>query len=113
MNNNVQRLGETLASRMTKTAGATNQTAIELGTINGNMSLTPDSLQAVQIPKGDYMVNITLACETYETSSVAPPPAAAHTHRIPANFRGLQAGDRVLIAWCGNDAVVIAIVKSS
>lgn len=112
MNNNVQRLGETLASRMTKTAGGAVPTALELGTINGNMSLTPDSLQA-QIPKGDYMVDITLACDTYETSSVAPPPAASHTHRLPGNFRGLQAGDRVLLAWCGNDAVVLAIVKSS
>ena len=129
MSNNVQRLGETLSNRMKKTANGAVPTTIELGTINSNMSLTTDSLQA-NIPKGDYLVDITLQSSTYNTSTTTHTHIGgehsqyqgsgshthtdgAHDHRLPDNFRGLQAGDRVLVAWCGNDPVVIAIVASS
>lgn len=107
MGNNLQRLGNTLADRMNRTAGAAVPITIELGTINGNMSLKTDSLQA-QIPKGDYLVALTNAGTDYKTGE-----ADGHTHDLPSNIRALQAGDRVLVAWCGNDAVVIAIVTSS
>lgn len=55
MSNNIQRLGETLNKRMIKTANAATIVATELGTINQNLSLTPDSLQ-VAIPEGDYLL---------------------------------------------------------
>ena len=103
MGRNVQRLGDILANRMKKTAGAAVPTAIELGTINSNLSLTTDSLQAA-IPQGDYMVGIQLAQSTY---------AGVAEGELPANFRPLQAGDRVLVAWCGNEPVVIMIAVSS
>ena len=82
MSSNIQRLGETLAARMSKTAKATAGIAVELATINDNMSMTPDSLQ-VAIPEGEYM-----------------------------HIQGdqLQAGDRVLLAWCGSEPVVIGAV---
>lgn len=82
---NIQRLGETLADRMKRTAGAAVPTAIELGKINKNLSLTTDSLMAA-IPKGDYMVSKDLT---------------------------LAAGARVLVAWCGNEPVVVAVVRGS
>lgn len=114
---------------MTKTAGAAVGVSIELGTIQSNMALKTDSLQST-IPKGDYMVDITLASSTYNTSTeshthsggahaqysgsgVHTHDGGDHSHRLPENFRGLKAGDRVLVAWCGNEPVVIAIVTSS
>ena len=78
MSRNIQRLGDTLVRRMTKTANAAVQVETELGTINYNRSLTPDSLN-VPIPEGDYLI----------ISGMKPQP-----------------GDRVLISWCGTDAVV-------
>lgn len=78
MSNNIQRLGETLATRMTKTANAAVTIATELGTINYNKTLTPDSLN-VSIPEGDYLI----------VQGMKPQP-----------------GDRVMIAWCGNDPVI-------
>ena len=78
MSNNIQRLGETLVKRMAKTANAAVSVQTELGTINENMSLTPDSLNQ-PIPEGDYLI-----------------PPGVH----------LQPDDRVLISWCGNDPVV-------
>lgn len=107
MSNNVQRLGETLAGRMKRTANAAVPTSIELGTINNNLSLTTDSLQA-SIPKGDYLVALTLTAGSYITGETD-----RHTHTLPGVFRGLRAGDRVLVAWCGNEPVVISIVASS
>lgn len=78
MSKNIQRLGETLVKRMEKTAAAAVKVATEYGTINYNMSLTPDSLN-VPIPEGDYLI----------VKGANPQP-----------------GDRVLISWCGNDPVV-------
>ena len=36
-----------------------------------------------------------------------------HDHRLPEVFRGLRSGDRVLVAWCGHEPVVISVVTSS
>lgn len=85
MATNIQMLGDALAARMKKSAGAAVGVVAELGTINANSSLTCDSIGG-QIPKGEYMVN-----------SEAKP----------------SAGDRVLVIWCGNDAIVAAVVKES
>ena len=105
MSNNMQRLGNTLANRMNRTARGAVSTSVELGTINANLSLTPDSLKAA-IPKGDYMVNLMLTGGTSITGG-------DNSYELPAAFRSLRAGDRVLVAWCGNEPVVVAIVVSS
>lgn len=120
MSSNMQRLGAVLSDRMKRTAGAAARPTIELGVINSNLSLTPDSLQA-NIPKGDYMVNLMLASGSYRTDSTTHTHSGGdhshsggdHSHALPSAFRGLRAGDRVLIAWCGTEPVVIAIVVSS
>lgn len=120
MKKNIQKLGEVLSSRMIKTAGAAVPTTIELGTIGTNLSLTTDSLQAT-IPKGDYMVNLALASQTYKTSKEAVKvqidtekiESDEHDHELPSVIRGLKPGDRVLVAWCGFEPIVIAIVISS
>ena len=129
MSNNMQRLGNLLSNQMKKTSSAAVPTTLELGVINSNLSLTPDSLQAA-IPKGDYMVNLMLtgSRNTSEEShshsdgthggheagnGAHTHSGGTHSHELPSAFRGLQAGDRVLIAWCGVEPVVIAIVTSS
>lgn len=129
MNNNLQRLGDTLSGRMKKTAGAAVPVAVELGTMSGNLALIPDSM-ATPIPKGQYMVDIRLtgSFKTEKTAHshsggahdghTAGDGAHSHTggdhdHRLPEEFRALKAGDRVLVLWCGNEPVITAIVKSS
>ena len=115
MSKNMQRLGATLSNRMKKTANGAVPTTIELGVVNSNLSITTDSLQAA-IPKGDYMVNLMLTGDRsisggshtgHETGN------GKHSHELPGSFRGLRAGDRVLVSWCGNEPVVIAIVSTS
>lgn len=118
MATNLQMLGDTLAQRMKSTAGAAVTTAVELGTINGNMSLTCDSLRT-PIPRGDYMIAghlIGKAATTGTTTTTieidGKEYTETHSHTIPAS-EGLIAGARVLVAWCGNDAVVIDTVTTS
>lgn len=115
MSKNMQQLGAILSNRMKRTATGAVPTTIELGIVNANLSITTDSLQAA-IPKGDYMVNLMLTGglgisggthEGHETGD------GTHSHTLPGSFRGLRAGDRILVAWCGNEPVVIAIVTSS
>lgn len=105
MSKNMQRLGATLSNRMKRTADGAVPTTVELGIVNSNLSITTDSLQAA-IPKGDYMVNLMLTGNRSISGD-------GHSHDMPSAFRGLRAGDRVLVAWCGNEPVVIAIVVSS
>ena len=134
MSSNKQRLGDILASQMKKTSAAAIPTTIELGTIGSNLSLTVDSLPT-PIPKGDYMINLMLAGDSYRTSSETHSHSGgshshsgddhshsggshthdggAHSHELPSAFRALKGGDRVLVAWCGNEPVVITIVVSS
>lgn len=134
MSSNKQRLGEIFSAQMKRTSAAAVPTTMELGKINANLSLTTDSLP-VPIPKGDYMVNLMLASSTYRTSIETHTHDGGshghsggdhshsggshthnggdHDHRLPEDFRLLEPGDRVLVAWCGNEPVVVAIVVSS
>ena len=79
MSNNIQRLGNMLTERMLKTANAAVGVYTEMGIINENMTLTPDSLQA-DIPQEDYLIQAG---------------------------QKVQSGDRVLIAWAGSNPIVI------
>ena len=128
MSKNMQRLGSTLSNRMKKTANGAVPTTIELGVVNSNLSITTDSLQAA-IPKGDYMINLMLTgsrrtsteSHTHSGGSHAQYSGngshthsdGEHNHELPSGFRELRSGDRVLVAWCGTEPVVIAIVTSS
>lgn len=106
MSNNIQRFTDMMSNRMKQTSNAAVPTTMELGTVNANLSITPDSLR-VPIPKGDYMVNLMLTGGRNTSSN------DEHSHQLPASFRGIQPGDRILIAWCGNEPVVVAVVTSS
>lgn len=115
MNSNIQQLGNILSNRMKATAKGFATVPIELGTVNKNLSITTDSLQTT-IPKGDYMVNLALTGSgTISGGSHGGHESGSgtHSHDLPSAFRGLRAGDRILVAWCGYEPVVIAIVVSS
>ena len=116
MTNNTNRLGEMLVSQMKRTSAAAVRTTMELGTIGSNLSLTTDGLKG-QIPKGEYMVNLMLTGSSYNTDSDTHAHdgggSYTHSHALPACFRSLRAGDRVLVAWCSGEPVVVAIVVGS
>lgn len=135
MSTNIERLGDTLSQRMKRSAIAAVPTTLELGIINGNLSLSVDSI-GTPIPQGDYMVDLRLTHENYysynelNSSAKAPHHHAGgthaqyagdgyhthddglHDHRAPSVFRRLEPGDRVLVAWVGDEPVIISIVVS-
>lgn len=113
MGKDVQRLSAAFSSRMLRTARDAQHTFMELGVINGELALVTDSFK-VPIPKGDYMLAMTLT-GSFDTSRVSDggEGASAHVHRLPDNFRAIKPGDRVLVAWCGNEAVVASVVAPS
>ncbi len=82
---NIEKLGMLLNGRMCDLSQAGSPLFLELGTIKGT-SLLADSFQDV-IPAGSYMIN--------------------------AGIRKITSGDRVLVAWCGAEPIVVCRLKSS
>ncbi len=111
---------------------------LDFGEIQGNGSLLTNTFP-VPIPRGDYTVcrQLTLgkegSCMTvtdmdglhehsggvhegHDTGDgTHTHEGGSHTHVIPVpeQMRGIQPGDRVLVAWVQNEAVVIDIIIRS
>lgn len=113
-------LGNTLNSRMSAVMSSAVGVYLELGNITGSLGLQVARFPEV-IPKGEYMVDITLYSPTYRTTieththsdSGHSHSGGAHDHRLPECFRKIKPGDRVLVAWVGTEPVVVAILQSS
>jgi hypothetical protein len=67
---------------------------LDFGTINENFSLTTNTFP-VAIPKGNYTICRLLLAE------------------VPDSLKRLTPGDRVLVAWVQNEAVVVDVILSS
>ena len=134
MGKGIQMLGDAISGRIKAANRAEHVTYLELGTINADLSLKVDGLKG-NIRPGSYMVSLHLTHENYFTynelnSSAEAPHVHAggehsqevgngshvhnddglHDHRVPSVFRRLKAGDRVLVAWVGNEPIIVDIV---
>lgn len=107
----VNKLANVLSRRMEKEKEI--PLCLDFGEIQENGSLLTDTFP-VPIPKGQYSVLRSLTFgktgECFTCTSEEPP---LHTVLIPETMRSITAGDRVLVAWVQNEAVVIDIVKKS
>lgn len=103
------RLGAVLAERMQK-ENASPQ-ALDFGTVTMGGGLQTDTFGQV-IPKGSYTVLRHLrAAEKHIVSELEEDgtvPPHEHTVTIPENI--LADGDRVLVAWVQNEAVVVDVI---
>jgi hypothetical protein len=112
-NRGINRLARALDARMKAVAASPD--ALELGTIQYDMSLKLDTF-GVTIPQGHYLVcrSLTLQDPMVQTSQAGDP---AHTHDVPVppQLTPLKPGDRVLVAWVnqGTDPVVVDVVVST
>lgn len=91
-------LAATLAREMRRTSQANQKTVLDFGTIGTSLSLVTDRLR-VSIPAGSYSVLRDLRPE-------GDPPCeygGCALHGDPQ----LTVGDRVLVAWVGNEPVVV------
>lgn len=128
MSSNVQKLGDALSDRMKATSQNTIPIVLELGLVNGDLSVSVDSLPN-PIPQTDYMIALHRTHETYYTynelynSEMVPSRSphkhidsghqhtkdGLHDHRVSSVFRRIEPGDRVLVAWVGHEPLVVEI----
>lgn len=134
-NEGISKLCSVLQERMLETA--TRPPLLEFGQIQPDYGLLTNTFP-LTIPKKDYLVCRDLTRNPFqklgltkegqgrhghgpsgqhsqETGSgehMHPETEGAHSHEIamPESMRWLKPGDRVLVAWIGNDAVVIDII---
>lgn len=133
-NPGISRLGQVLQSRMKKCGES--PLLLDFGTIQGDMSLLTNTYP-IPIPKTDYTVcrQLTLGVtgalltETATDGIHSHGPSGEHeqasgtgihshtnegehSHHvlIPEKMRKLKGGDRVLVAWVQNEAVVVDII---
>ena len=93
--------------------GAGASPVLDLGVIQGDGSLLTDGF-SLPIPPEDYLVCRALTHPDAE--SVLTSAAGGHTHSVSIVRAGeakLRAGDRVLVAWVGDDAVVIDVIAGA
>ena len=97
---------------------------LDFGEIQANGSLVTNTFP-VPIPKGDYSVcrlvnGYTLAKSNYSWKGhlqndkhihSSPSGVPGHSHDVP--MPKLKPGDRVLVAWVQNEAVVVDIIEKS
>lgn len=105
------KLASVLCQRMKKE----NETPLilDFGEIQANGSLMTNTFP-IPIPKGDYSVcrQLTLG-DVGEVLTSTNEIQPEHEIIIPEKMRSVEAGDRVLVAWVQNEAVVVDIIEKS
>lgn len=130
-NAGINKLANVLIQRMKKEGES--PLCLDFGEIQTNGNLITNTFP-VSIPKGQYCVCRQLTFGTAGGELTKTEDDGSHkynednsgddlnkedegTHQhtvlIPEKMRSLQAGDRVLVAWVQNEAVVIDIITSS
>jgi len=84
----------------------TGERVLDLGTIQSDKSLITDSFKAA-IPQSDYLVLSHLKKTKVKTSK-----NDGHTHDVEPQEE-LKSGDRVLVAWVNNDAIIIGKILTA
>ena len=107
------KLARVLADRMqAEGSNAPRELVLDIGVIQNDMSLLTNSFQ-IAIPKKDYHVCRHVAGLYLGTDGGYHRGHeygnGYHEHSIPVP--AIKAGDRVLMAWVGNEAVIIDVIQ--
>lgn len=123
-NPGMNRLANVLSGRMKREMHSAVDLPFDFGTIGKDMGLVTDVYPEV-IPKGEYLVcrSITgYTLGTSESSWIEHLQEDKHIHSIPSGVTGhshdvpmpkLKEGDRVLVAWVADDAVVVDVIEET
>lgn len=118
-NEGINKLAGVMQGRMKNMADK--PAALDIGQIGSDMSLTTNQFPK-PIPRTDYLVcrQLTLGAtggKLTETKTqgkheghLAGDGSHDHEIKIPEKMRSIKPGDRVLVAWVGDDAVVVDII---
>lgn len=101
-NTGANALAAVLSERMKKEG--TSPMVLDFGTIGSDYSLRTNTFP-IDIPRGGYTICRMAAGMDIEVSG--------ETNNSVATVGGIAPGSRVLVAWVGNEAVVIDVIVSS
>lgn len=104
MPSNIEKLGETLQGRM-RTAGKRQGALVELGLIGPGLALLPDQSPG-PIPSEEYSICRTVSDKVMKKGKVV----TGSVYMEDIRYQKLKEGDRVLVAWCGTEPVVIDLI---
>lgn len=116
-NPGTNKLANVLSQRMKKEGES--PLVLDFGEIQGNGSLTTNTFP-VPIPKGDYSICRHVGGLSFEISGgshsgheeqTTTYHTGSHKHTVAPPV--VKPGDRVLVAWVQNEAVVIDVITSS
>lgn len=114
-NKGTNKLANVLKKRMEKETES--PLVLDFGEIQSNGSLLTNTFP-VPIPKGDYTVcrhvgglSFTISEGKHSGHENQAQNTGAHMHTVEPPE--VKSGDRVLVAWVQNDAVVIDVITSS
>ena len=105
-------LANVLSKRMRETSKSPQM--LDFGEIQANGSLLTNTFP-VPIPKGDYTVCRQLTLGESGSILTVTDTDGTHSHsiQVPEQMRSICPGDRVLVAWVQNEAVVIDVIMRS
>jgi len=88
---------------------------LDFGIINKDYSLTTNHFPC-PIPKDKYSVNRSLTYDPIEALTVTY-PAGQHVHmhhiKLPKKMHWIKPGDKVIVGWIDNEAVVLCVVYNA
>ena len=110
----LNKLARTISKRAEQVAGkAPRDLVLDFGSIQDDMSLLTNTFP-IPIPKKEYHVlrQLTLGATGEKLTTTTTNGTYSHSHNvlIPEKMRKIKPGDRVLVAWVLNEAVIIDIV---
>ena len=107
-NSGISRLAKVLAGRMKQEGEG--PLILDFGEILSNGSLKTNTFK-VPIPKGNY--SICRSAHMGNAGDVLTVTDTGEAVRIPEHMSGVKAGNRVLVAWIYNEAVVVDVIEKS
>lgn len=114
-NRGINKMANVLTKRMKKEGES--PLVLDFGEIQSNGSLVTNTFP-VPIPKGDYSVCRHIGGLSFTISEGGHPGHENQAHNTGEHIHTVEPpvikpGDRVLVAWVQNDAVVIDVITSS
>lgn len=118
----MNKMANTLGAMMAQVADK--PLTLDFGVINADYSLTTNHYPC-PIPQDKYSVNRSLTydpsvplTQTYNDGSHGHPdasPPGTHTHnvKLPKKMYWIRPGDRVVVGWIDNEAVVLCVVYNA
>lgn len=111
-NNGTNAFARVLAQRMQKESATS--LVLDFGSIGADYSLVTNTFP-IPIPAADYLVCRLVSGISLETAGGVHTghEAGDGTHSHSIDVQPVGPGDRVLVAWVNNDAIVIDVIRSA